>query len=311
MYEASVGESVDVELTSTPAFVFDSYVTLTYKGTPLKLQNNAVKIAAAATASAGEGTLKLELVYPYEYFSASATVRISAAEQKCTVTLLQDSFLFGYPVSFATTCPESTFTVWDQNGYSSINTTEFTPPRPGNYMICAGQTCSAQFYAEGLRVQSFPATVGSLTTASVTWQMSPTYIGNLLIQYYCKNNATPLGLGLVSAQQKEAAVHFPSLDACTNAALRLRTEKPPYYHGDVLFQLTRNSVEQDSLHTPFQQNPALSETIVPTFNNTPPNDNPKPEPEPEPEPETPEEEQPPVSGPFVGYYPKGHTLKAG
>lgn len=57
VYEVKVGESVDIELISTPTFVFDNYVTLTYKGTPLKLQNNAVKIASAATASVGEGTL--------------------------------------------------------------------------------------------------------------------------------------------------------------------------------------------------------------------------------------------------------------
>lgn len=113
VYEIKQGESIDVELTSSPAFVFDNYVTLTYKGTPLRLQNNAVKIASTATATAGEGMLKLELVYPYEYFSASATVRISSAEHTCAVTLAEDKALFGFPVSFTSTCSNSTFTVWD------------------------------------------------------------------------------------------------------------------------------------------------------------------------------------------------------
>lgn len=159
--------------------------------------------------------------------------------------------------------------------------------------------------------------VASLTSANVAWRMSPTYTGNLLVQYYCKDDDTQQWLALVPAQQKEAVVYFPSLDACTNAALRLRTEKSPYYYGDVLFTLTKHGAERDSLHTPFQKGPALSETIVPVFNETIP-DNPvtpepdpapEPEPEPEPEPDTPEEQ--PETGPFVGYYPKGHTLKAG
>lgn len=200
VYETKVGESVDVELTSTPAFVFDDYVTLTYKGTPLKLQNNTVKIASAATASAGEGKLWLELVYPYEYFSASATVKILATEYSCAVILAKDRVLFGFPVSFTSSCSDTTFTVWDKDGHSSLNTTQFTPPQPGNYKICAGKTCSAQFYAEGLGVQSFPSTVESLGSASVVWRMSPTYTGNLLVQYYCKNNSTPLDLGVVPAQ---------------------------------------------------------------------------------------------------------------
>lgn len=123
VYEVKQGEPVNVELTSSPAFVFDNYVTLTYKGTPLKLQNNTVTIAPTATASVGEGTLALELVYPYEYFSASATVKILSAENTCTVTLAEDRVLYGFPVSFTTTCSNKTFTVWDQNGYSSLNAT--------------------------------------------------------------------------------------------------------------------------------------------------------------------------------------------
>ena len=193
----------------------------------------------------------MELVYPYEYFSASATVKISAAEHSCAVTLAEDRVLFGFPVSFTSSCSDTTFTVWDKDCYSSLNTTQFTPPRPGNYKICAGKTCSAQFYAEGLRVQSFPSTVESLGSANVVWRMSPTYTGNLLVQYYCKNNSTPLDLGVVPAQQKEAVVYFPSTDACADAALRLRAEKVPYYYGDVLFALTKHDVERDSLHTPF------------------------------------------------------------
>lgn len=55
----------------------------------------------------------------------------------------------------------------------------------------------------------------------------------------------------------------------------------------------------------------LSETVVPVFNDTTPDDTIKPEPSPDPEPDTPDEEEQPVSGPFVGYYPKGHVLKAG
>lgn len=80
-----------------------------------------------------------------------------------------------------------------------LNATQFTPPRPGNYRICAGKTCSAQFYAEGLRIQSFPSTVASLASANIAWRMSPTYTGNLLVQYYCKDDDTQQWLGLVPA----------------------------------------------------------------------------------------------------------------
>lgn len=68
-----------VKIVSAPAFTFDAYATLTYKGTPLKLLNNTVTIAPEATTSPGEGQLTFELLYPYRPFSIHATVKITAS----------------------------------------------------------------------------------------------------------------------------------------------------------------------------------------------------------------------------------------